>query len=92
MPMLVGIWKAQFLLLNHILKWRECQVDAIGSASLFPPVDKGFNISKKPDIILPVLSNRILVHQSNIKWKYCQVDPIGSAFTPLCRGIKDCEI
>ena len=32
--------KVQFWFQSHIIKWKDCQVDPIGTASLFPSGDK----------------------------------------------------
>ena len=56
--------KARFSFLIHILNWKDCQVDPMGFAPLFPSGDKGFRGSKEG---VSIFESSIFVSHTHIK-------------------------
>ena len=61
--------KVQFWFLNHLLKWKECQLDPILFGPLLPWGDKGFRGFIKGQYWLVYLKDQFSFLNHLLKWK-----------------------
>ena len=90
MPILARVFESSILVSQSHIKWKDCQVDPIGFASLFPSGDKGFRGFKKGRSSLVFLKVRFWFLNHILSGKTVKWTPFGSLRSSL-RGIKFLE-